>query len=148
MGRRVQCSVFSMLLLGSVGVAFCQDTLELSTEPRNLQGVPGEPLQIELAANTARAWQLHLRVPAISNLVLRAVENVPMTRTEKGRFVQKRVILWQGVEAGTATITNLVAEINGETLHFPPVEITVAAVEPAARPSPPPAPPAPEEETE
>jgi len=117
--------------------------VELRAEPRSVSGVPGAPLRVVLTVVTERATPLHLRIPAVSNLVLRTVERVPIRLTEEGQYVQRRTILWQGVEAGSTTITNLLAEMSGATNVFPAVDIAIEAVEPAM----PPPPPVEEEET-
>ena len=85
----------------------------LTVEPRELRGVPGEPLRVELTAETDRANPIQLRVPAVSNLVLRTVEKVPITRTAEGTYIQKRIVIWQGVEAGSITLTNLTIVFQG-----------------------------------
>ena len=84
----------------------------ITCEPQELRGIPGEPLQLEITIETDRAAPIHLRIPAVSNLVLRTVEKIPIQRTESGRYVQKRIILWQGIEAGSVTLTNLTAVFN------------------------------------
>jgi len=111
----------------------------LTVEPRELRGVPGEPLRIELTVETVDAVPVRLRIPAVSNLLVRTVERIPIRRTESGRFVHQRIVIWQGLEAETVTLTNLIAETSSGRLTFPEVRITVEAVEPArlpARPEP------------
>ncbi len=137
-----QCSVFSvqrasaLLLLFVASVAFAGD-VELRCEPQALKGMPGEPLEVEVTATSDRATPMHLFIPAVSNLVLRTVEKIPIQRAEDGRFVQKRVILWQGVESGSTVVTNLCADLAGGTNRFPSIEVTITAVEPASPPPPP-----------
>ncbi|MDD2601291.1 MAG: hypothetical protein PHO37_19070 [Kiritimatiellae bacterium] len=110
--------------------------VELALEPRSLSGVPGEVLRVELTVEAERAENALLRVPHTSNLVLRAIESYPVERNRHGRFVQKKALLFQGVEAGSCVMTNLLVEING-TLHpMPPLVIEVRAVKPAAWPIP------------
>lgn len=106
----------------------------LTLDPRVLRGVPGEPLQIELTIETADTLPVRLLVPSISNLTVRTVERIPIRRTAEGRFVQKRIVIWQGLEAGTTTLTNLLAETSAGRFAFPPVQITVDPVEPAKPP--------------
>ncbi len=130
-----------LLVLCAAVTTYAGEPIELTRDPAVLHGLPGEPLLVELTTDTAKAWPMHLQVPAVSNLVLHTVERIPIQRTPEGRFVQKRIILWQGVEAGTSSLTNLRAEVNGTIHHFPPLEITISAVEPAAPPSPPSPPP-------
>lgn len=120
------------------GIALAGEPV-LTVEPRELRGVPGEPLRIELTVETADAVPVRLRIPAVSNLLVRTAERVPIRRTESGRFVHQRIVIWQGLEAETVTLTNLVAETSSGRLAFPEVRITVEAVEPArppARPEP------------
>jgi len=144
-----QCSVFSVqwvrgLLLLFVASVVCAGDVELTCEPQALEGMPGEPLEVEVTATSDRATPMHLFVPAVSNLVLRTVEKIPIQRSDDGRFVQKRVILWQGVESGSTVVTNLCADLAGATNRFPSIEVTVTAVEPVLPPPPPP----PEEDAE
>ena len=116
------------------GISLAAEPL-LSVEPRDLHGVPGEPMQMVLTVETADAAPVRLRVPAVSNLMVRAVERIPIRRTEDGRFVHKRIVIWQGVEAGSITLTNLTVEAGSGPLVFPDVRITVKAVEPAQPPA-------------
>ena len=109
---------------------------KITCEPRELRGVPGEPLQVELTVETDRAAPIHLRSPSISNLVLRTVEKIPSQSTPDGRYVQKRIIIWQGLEAGSITLTNLTAVSQGSEEKFPDIGITIDAVEPADPPQP------------
>ncbi len=79
----------------------------ITCEPRELHGVPGEPLQLEITITADRASPIHIQIPHIDNLHLRTVEKVPIRRTADGRYMHKRIILWQGLEAGSVTLTNL-----------------------------------------
>jgi len=117
------------------GMALAGEPL-LTCTPQTLRGVPGEPLRIELTVETERAAPVQLRVPAVSNLVLRAVEKVPVRRTKAGTFVQKRIVIWQGTEAGSITLTNLTAVFQGLEKNFPMIGITIDAAEPAQPPEP------------
>lgn len=112
----------------------------LAVTPQELSGIPGQPLRVELTVETDRAEPVQLKIPAVSNLVLRAVEKVPIQRTKAGTYVQKRIVIWQGVEAGSATVTNLTAVFQTLENVFPNIGITVDAVEPAATPKKPEAP--------
>jgi hypothetical protein len=116
------------------------DEPHLFCNPQQLRGLPGEPLRAELTVETDRVPAIQLRIPAVSNLVLRTVEKVPVQRTAAGRFVQKRIIIWQGIEAGSATLTNLTVQLDDVTLLFPNLGITVDRVVPAAPPNNPPRP--------
>ena len=79
----------------------------ITCEPRELRGVPGEPLQVEITIKTDRAAPAQLRIPHIDNLHLHTIEKIPIQRTKTGCYVQKRIIIWQGLEAGSVTLTNL-----------------------------------------
>ena len=79
----------------------------ITCEPCELRGVPGEPLRLEITVEADRAAPIQLRIPAISNLFLRIVEKIPIQRTKEGRYIQKRIVIWQGLEAGSTTLTNL-----------------------------------------
>lgn len=105
----------------------------LDIEPRELRGVPGKPLRAVLTVETSEADPLRLQIPQVSNLFVRVVERVPIRRTETGRFVQQRVILWQGLDAGTTTLTYLTALLGGTTHRFPEIRIQIDEVD-AARP--------------
>jgi hypothetical protein len=107
----------------------------LTCEPRELRGVPGEPLRAELTVETDRAVPIQLRIPAVSNLVLYTVEKIPIRRTKTETFIQKRIIIWQGVEAGPVTLTNLTAVFQGSEQIFPNIGITIDPVEPAVPPA-------------
>lgn len=122
----------------------------ITCKPRKLRGVPGEPLQVELMVETDRAAPIQLRIPAVSNLFLRTVEKIPIRRTPDGRYVQKRIVIWQGVEAGSITLTNLM--VNFQTLEpteselaeklqgleekCPDIRITIDEVAPSEPPAP------------
>jgi hypothetical protein len=121
-----------MILLGPVWAG----SPRLAVTPQELSGIPGQPLRAELTIETDSADPVQLKIPAISNLVLRAVEKIPIQRTKAGTFVQKRIIIWQGVEAGSITVTNLTAVFQGLERFFPNLGITVDAVEPAKPPEP------------
>ena len=100
----------------------------LTVEPCELRGVPGAPLRAELTVTTPDAKPVRLLIPETSNLVLRAVEKIPLQRTGAGLFVQRRIVIWQGVEAGQTVLTNLTAGIGGVQYIFPNLGITVDAV--------------------
>ena len=106
----------------------------LTVEPRTLHGVPGEPLCAELSVETPKVMPVRFMIPEASNLVLRTVEKVPIQRTVDGQFIQKRTVIWQGIEAGQTVLTNLTAEIDGASHFFSNLGITVDAVNPAPPP--------------
>jgi hypothetical protein len=108
---------------------------KITCEPRELRGVPGEPLQVELTIETDHAVPMQLRIPSINKLVLRTVEKIPIQRTPEGRYVQKRIVIWQGVEAGTTTLTNLMVQTGTTTQLLPNIAITIDAVIPAEPPA-------------
>lgn len=117
----------------------------LTVEPRELRGIPGEPLQLKLTVETDHAVPIQLHIPPVSNLVLRSVEKVPIRRTEKGRYVQKRIVIWQGIEAGSMQLSGLTVvfrNADSPRITVPAVHIVVDAVEPSGpprRPQPSPA---------
>jgi len=112
----------------------------LKCEPLALRGIPGAPLRAELTVEMPDAKPVRILIPAVSNLVLRTVEKVPIQRTTDSRFVQKRIVIWQGVEAGQTVLTNLTAEVGGVTHIFPNLEIVIDAVPVAPPPAPAPTP--------
>lgn len=107
---------------------------QLTADPRELKGLPGEPLQVELTIETDRAVPVQLKIPSISNLVVRTVEKIPIQRTKEGRYIRKRIIIWQGTESGTATLTNLTVTVNNEEFVLPSIRIDITDVEPAEPP--------------
>lgn len=107
----------------------------LTVEPQTLSGIPGEPLRVELTVETGHAAPVQVRIPSVSNLVLRTVEKIPIQRTKTGAYVQKRIIIWQGTEAGTVTLTNMTAVFQGLEETFPNLGITINPVEPAQPPA-------------
>lgn len=134
------------------GTVLAGEPIVLKCDPQVLRGLPGEPLRVELTVETERATAIQLRIPAVSNLVLRTVEKVPIQLTADGRFVQKRIIIWQGLEAGSTTLTNLTVVFQGLensdpnvpalgknqqalTQSVPNIGITIDTVEPAAPPA-------------
>lgn len=121
-------------LIGLFAVSALAGEPVLTVQPNELRGIPGQPLQVELTVETDSADSIQLKVPAISNLVLRAVEKVPILRTLNGTYVQKRIITWQGVEAGSATVTNLTVVFQTLEKKFPNIGIIIDPVEPAAPP--------------
>jgi len=116
------------------------EPVALKCEPLALRGIPGVPLRAELTVETLDAKPVRILIPAVSNLVLRTVEKVPIQRTADSRFVQKRIIIWQGVEAGQTVLTNLTAEVGGVQHIFKNLEIIIDAVPVAPPPAPAPIP--------
>lgn len=107
----------------------------LTCTPRELHGIPGEPLKLEVTVETDRVLPVQIRIPSVTNLVLRMVEKIPIQRTENGRYIQKRIIIWQGIEAGSTSLTNLAVHTETDILYFPAVEIAVGDVTPAEPPT-------------
>ena len=87
--------------------------------------MPGEPVQVELTVEAPSAAPVRMHIPADPLLVLRAVEKLPVARTEEGVVVHKRVVIWQAIEAGVVRINALSAETQGRKLTFPEITITV-----------------------
>ena len=112
------------------------DPVVLKCEPLALHGIPGVPLSAELTVETPDAKPARILIPAVSNLVLRTVEKVPIQRTATGQFIQKRIVIWQGVEAGQTVLTNLTAEVSDMQYTFPTLEISIDTVPVALPPDP------------
>jgi hypothetical protein len=125
----------TVLLTLFAGTVLAGETIVLKCDPQVLRGLPGEPLRAELTIETPDAKPVRVLIPAVSNLLLRTVEKVPIQRTKEGRFVQKRIIIWQGVEAGSTLVTNLSVQVGTATQLLPSIGITIDAVEPAAPPA-------------
>jgi hypothetical protein len=86
---------------------------KITCEPRELRGLLGQPLQLEVTVETDRAAPIKIQIPGDDLLLLHSVEKNPIQRTEAGRYVQKRIIIWQGVEAGSTILTNLTVRSQG-----------------------------------
>lgn len=129
-----------ILLILFAATALADEPVVLKCEPLALRGIPGVPLRAELTVETPDAKPVRILIPAVSNLVLRTVEKVPIQRTTNGRFIQKRIVIWQGVEAGQPILTNLTAEVGGIQYVFPTLGIVIDAVPAAAPPAPAPMP--------
>jgi hypothetical protein len=97
----------------------------LQCTPRTFQVVPGEPMRLELTVRSASAAPIRLHVPGDPLLKLRAVEKLPVRRTREGEIVQKRIVVWQGLEPGTVKVNSLSVETRGQKLLLPEVTITV-----------------------
>ena len=109
----------------------------ITCEPRELRGVPGEPLQTLVTVETDRAAPIQLKIPAASNLFLRTVEKVPIQRTNEGRYLHQRLIIWQGLDAANISLTNLTVVFQGLEKKVPNIGILIEDVKPAAPPQKP-----------
>jgi len=98
---------WTSILLSLTAAAALAGEPVITCEPRELRGVPGQPLQLEITITADRASPIQLRIPRIENLHLRTVEKIPIQRTKEGRYTQKRILIWQGLETGSVTLTNL-----------------------------------------
>ena len=107
----------------------------ITCEPRALRGVPGEPLLTTVTVETDRAAPIRLSIPHNPALSLRTVEKIPIRRTQEGRYLQQRVIIWQGLEPATLSITNLTVHFQTVEKNVPKIKIVVDQVE-AAKPPP------------
>ncbi len=117
------------------GIVWAAEPVKLICTPKALCGVPGEPLRVELSARSPRARPFRVHVPGVTNMVLTSIESVPIQQTSDGTFVQKRILLWQGIEAGSSVLTNLYTDISGTNVCFPPLEVTITAVPPTPPPA-------------
>ena len=136
--------ILALLIAGS---ALASEPV-ITCSPTSLRGVPGQPLQLEVTAITDRASPIRLMIPHTDILHLHSVEKIPIQRTDEGRYVQKRIIIWQGTEAGSTSVTNLTVIFQGlenvdavssprfQALEkkVPKVGIIIEAVEPAEPP--------------
>ncbi|AKJ64267.1 hypothetical protein [Kiritimatiella glycovorans] len=140
-GRTGLRAAVAALLLAATMPAASQE-LNLRRQPATLRGLPGEPLTAVLSAETEGDTSLRFEIPAVSNLLLRADEALPLTRSPEGRIRRARRLVWQAMEPGTRVLTNLVVRADGRRMHFPPLRIVVGDVDPADPPE------APEPETQ
>ena len=106
----------------------------ITCTPQELRGIPGEPLQLKLTVKTDRANPIQLQIPTLTNLFLRTVEKIPIQRTKDGHYIQKRLIIWQGLEAGSINLTNLTIVLQDSKTNAPSVKISIDTVEPATPP--------------
>ena len=88
--------------------------------------MPGEPVRLELTVQADSAAPVRLHVPADPLLMLRAVEKLPVRRTNEGVIVHKRVVIWQALEPGTVKMDAISVETQGRKLLFPEITITVS----------------------
>lgn len=121
----VRAAGLLLFLLALVQPLRAGDPPVLTCEPKSLTGVPGEPLRVTLTVESRSAAPMVLHIPESPLLTLRAVEKFPIRLTTEKTVVQERVVIWQGLEAGTVTLNDLSAEIGGVRFPFPPVKITV-----------------------
>lgn len=118
--------VLLLLLLLFAPAALARENIRLAVEPRRVQVLPGEPVRLELTVQADSAAPVRWRVPADPLLVLRAVEKLPLQRTQGGVIVHKRVVLWQALEPGAVAMKAISVETQGRKLLFPEITITVS----------------------
>jgi hypothetical protein len=106
----------------------------ITCKPQALRGIPGEPLKMEIAIEMDHASPVKLKIPAARQLFLRTIETIPIQRTNSGRYIQKRIVLWQGLEAGTLSLTNIIFASSEMEMICPEVKITIDAIQPALPP--------------
>lgn len=121
-------AAMGILLLLPAGLLRAGDPPVLKCTPQELHGVPGEPLQASLTAESRSAVPVVFRIPEAPLLSLRTVEKVPLRTAQGKTMVQERIVIWQGLEPGTVTLDNLTAEIDGKRFTFPPLKITIDPV--------------------
>lgn len=109
----------------------------ITCTPRELRGLPGEPLQLEVAVETDRVVPIRIQIPSTNILQLHSVEKIPIQRTKAGHYIQKRIIIWQGLETGSITLTNLTVCFQGlekSDTELPTLGIVIDPVEPTQPP--------------
>ena len=120
-------ALIALFALTAVPVAetMAEERVCLQCTPRTFHVVPGEPMRLELTVRSDSAAPIRLHVPGDPLLKLRAVEKLPVRRNREGEIVQKRIVVWQGLEPGTVKVKNLSVETRGQNLLLPEVTITV-----------------------
>lgn len=108
--------------------------IRLSLQPEISSGLPGELQTVNLCIEMDAPRNVVLRVPHASNLVLRAVERFPVSRSGNGGYLQRRQVVFQGVEPGVTALTNILVETGKEVHAFPTLTVEVREVEPAQPP--------------
>jgi hypothetical protein len=131
MKREVKCNAAAPLallplLLGLAPLGVAQEHVRLVCTPRTFCVVPGEPVRLELAVEADSAAAVRLHVPADPLLRLRAVEKLPVQRTDEGIVVHQRVVIWQALEPGTIKMNAISVETQGRKRRFPEITITVS----------------------
>ncbi len=117
--------VLLLLTLVVAPATAADETVRLDCTPRTFLVVPGEPMRLELTVQADSAAPIRLHLPDDPRLKVRAIEKLPVQRTREGVIVQRRVVVWQGLEPGTVKLNNLSVETRGQKLRFPEVTITV-----------------------
>lgn len=115
-----------LLLLAWTSAAMADEQVHLNCEPRTFRVVPGEPVRLQLTVKADSAAAVHLHIPADPLLRLRAVEKLPVRRTGEGLIVHQRVVVWQALEPGTVTMSDISIETQGRKRRFPEVTILVS----------------------
>jgi len=114
------------LLLLFAPAAMAQENVRLACAPHTFQVVPGQPMRLELTVHADTAAPVRLHIPADPLLVLRAVEKLPVQRTNEGVIVHRRVVVWQALEPGTVKMNAVSVETQGQKRRFPEISITVS----------------------
>ncbi len=114
------------LLLLYTPAAMAQENVRLACAPCTFQVIPGEPMRLELTVEADSAAAVRLHIPADPLLVLRAVEKLPVQRTNEGVIVHRRVVVWQALEPGTVKMNAISVETQGRKQRFPEISITVS----------------------
>ncbi|NQU69473.1 MAG: hypothetical protein HQ514_02920 [Rhodospirillales bacterium] len=114
------------LLLLFVPVTMAQENVRLACAPRTFQVMPGEPMRLELTVQADTAAPIRLHIPADPLLVLRAVEKLPVQRTNEGVIVHRCVVIWQALEPGAVKISAISVKTQGRKRRFPEISITVS----------------------
>ena len=124
-GRTNLASYCIALLLVFAPATMAEENVRLQCTPRTFQVVPGEPMRLELTVRADSAAPIRWHVPADPLLTLRALEKLPMQRTQKGVIVHKRGVIWQALEPGSVKMKAISIETKGRKLLFPEITITV-----------------------
>ena len=101
------------------------EDVRVACTPRAFRVVPGEPMRLELTVRSDSAVSLRLHVPGNPLLKLRAVEKLPVRQTPEGAIVYKRVVVWQALQPGVITMTDVSVETKKRKHIFPKVTINV-----------------------
>ena len=123
--RRAASSALTLTLLVFAPAVMLADDVVLECQPRTFDVLPGEPIRSTLTVRSPSAAAFRLHVPGHPLLKLRATEKWPVKRDPTGTIIYKWIVVWQGLEPGTATVSDLSVKTKKQTRRFPKVTITI-----------------------
>ena len=126
MKPEVSWTVLLVLTAVFARATVAEETVRLECTPRTFRVVPGEPMRVELTVHADSAAPIRVHIPADPLLLLRAVEKLPVRRTNGGVIVHRRVVIWQALEPGAVKMNAITVETQGRKRRFPEISISVS----------------------